>query len=101
MIMLERQVQHVRPEKWGDLEAMDKKFNEVEKALGFPAKRRYRLYIGGSSNDTLVIEREWPSLAAFEAAYEKAFASAEWQALGAEVASIITSNQDELYACLS
>ncbi len=100
MIMLERQVQQIRADKWVDLEAINKKFDEVESALGFPAKRRYRCYVGGNSNDTLIIEREWPSLAALEAAYEKAFASADWQALGAEAGSIINSNQHELYACL-
>ncbi len=100
MIMLERQVQQVRSDKWEELEAIDKKFNIVESALGFPAKRRYRSYVGGNDNNTLVIEREWSSLAAMEAAYEKAFASPEWQALGAETGGIITSNTHELYACL-
>jgi len=47
MICIERHIQKIRPGKWGELEAMDKKWNTVESRLGFPAKRRYRCYIGG------------------------------------------------------
>jgi hypothetical protein len=100
MICVDRQTQQVRPDKWAELEAIDKKYNIVESRLGFPPKRRYRCYFGGQNNDTLIIERQWESLAAMEAAYEKAFADPEWQALGAEVHSIIKSDQHELYAPL-
>lgn len=46
---------------------------------------------------TLIIERQWESFAAMEAAYEKALADPEWQALGAEGTSIIESDRHELY----
>jgi hypothetical protein len=97
MICVERLIQQVRPGKWADLAALDKKYNSVESRLGFPAKKRYQAIIGGHTTDTLIIERQWPSMAAMEAAYEKAFADPEWQAMGVEAAAVIKSNQYELY----
>jgi len=41
MICIERHVQQIRPDKWGELAALDNKFNAVESRLGFPAKRRW------------------------------------------------------------
>jgi hypothetical protein len=99
-MIVERQIQQVRPGKWAELEAIDKKFNTVESRLGFPPKRRYRCYVGGHNTNTLIVERQWESLAAMEAAYEKVFADPEWQALVAEIDSIVESNQYELYAPL-
>ena len=101
MKVLHRQIQQVRPGKWAELEEIDKKFNAVESRLGFPPnKKRYQCYFGGHDMDTLIVEYEWDSLAAMETAFEKAMADPEWQALGAEVASIIKSNRMELYAPL-
>ena len=100
MICIERHVQQLRPDKWGELEALDKKFNAVEGRLGFPAKRRYRCYIGGHNLNTLIVERQWESLTAMEAAYERAFMNPEYQAVEAESALVIESVQIELYAPL-
>lgn len=100
MICVERLVQQVRPGKWAELEALDAKYNAVEGRLGFPPKRRLRCYIGGHITDTLIIERQWASMATMEATYEKAFADPEWQALSAEAVTIIKNDQHELYAPL-
>jgi hypothetical protein len=101
MSILHRQIQQVRPGKWADLEELDKKFNAVESRLGFPPnKRRYQCYFGSHDNNTLIVEYEWDSLAALEAAYAKAMADPEWQALAAKVDDVIKSNQMELYAPL-
>jgi hypothetical protein len=100
MICIERLTQQVRSDKWVELQAIDARFNSVESRLGFPLKRRYRCYFGGHNSDTLIVERQWESLAAMEAAYEQAFADPEFQALGAEATSIIANNQYELYAPL-
>jgi hypothetical protein len=101
MIIVERLTQQIRPDKWAELEVLDKKYDAVESRLGFPPKKRYRCYVGGHTTDTLVIERQWKSMAAMEAAYEKGFADPEYQALGAETTSIIKSNQFELYSPLA
>lgn len=94
--VLERLTQKVYATKWPDLEELDKKYDAVESRLGYPPKRRYRLFAGGDSTNTLVIEREWESLADMEAAYEKAFNDPEWQAADAEAPQIIADNQFEL-----
>lgn len=97
MVFVERLIQQIRPDKWTELEALDKKYNTVEGRYGFPAKRRYRCLVGSDNSNTLIIEREWASLAAMEAAYEKLTADPEWRALGAEGFGIIESNRIELY----
>lgn len=99
MKVLQRQIQQIRPGKWSDLEEIDKRFNVAESRLGFPPnKKRYRCYFGGHNVNTLIVEYEWDSLAALETAYQNAMADPEWQALAAEVESIVKNNQMELYA---
>jgi len=101
MVAIERMIQKVYPGKWGELEEIDKRFNAVEGRLGFPSnKKRYQCMMGGHDSNTLIIERNWESLAAMEATYEKAFADPEHQALLKEVTSIIKSSQVEVYAPL-
>jgi hypothetical protein len=100
MFFVERSIQLVHPDKWPELEVIDKKYNTVESRLGFPAKKRFRCYVGGHTTNTLIIERQWESLASMETVYEKAFTDPEWQALGAETTSIIKSDQVELYVPL-
>lgn len=97
MVLVERLIQQVFPDKWAELETIDKKYNAVEGRLGFPPKRRYRCFVGGHNTNTLVVERQWESMAALEAAYEAALADAEWQALGSEAGGIVTSDRHELY----
>jgi hypothetical protein len=97
MITIERMIQHIYPGKWAELEAIDKKYNAVEARLGFPAKKRYQLLMGTHPAGTLIIERQWPSLAAMEAANERGMADPEYQALQQEGASIIKSVHWELY----
>jgi hypothetical protein len=100
MIRVERLGQQIRPGKWAELEALGAKYNAVEGRLGFPPKRRLHCYIGGHNTGALVVERQWASVAALEAAYEWAFVDPEWQALEAEAVTIIASNQYGLYAPL-
>jgi len=100
MITIERQIQKVFPDKWAELEEIDKRYNPVESRLGYPPKKRYRCIMGGHDTNTLIIERQWDSLAAMEEAFEKAFADPEWQELGEESASIVKSGQWEVYTPL-
>lgn len=100
MVFMERLIQQIAPDKWTELEALDKRFNQIEGRYGFPAKRRYRSAFGSEDGSTLVIERQWESLAAMEAAYDKALADPEWLALNAEGAAIVEANRQELYMAL-
>ena len=88
--------QKVNEGKWQELEEIDKKFDVFENRFGFPPKRRYRLFVGGNSMNTLVIERQWESLAQMEAAYEKGMANAEFQALQGELVGIVRDAQIEI-----
>ena len=97
MIIIDRMIQKIYPDKWAELEAIDKKFNAVEARLGFPPKKRYTLLSGGHPVNTLIIERQWPSLAVMEATHEKAMLDPEYQALNQEGTSIIKSIHWELY----
>ena len=97
MIIIERMVQEIYNDKWAELEGLDKKYNAVEARLGFPAKKRFQLLMGRNPVGTLVIERQWPSLAAFETANEKGLADPEYQKLQQESATIIKKVHWEMY----
>jgi len=99
-MFLERMVQSVRPGKWAALEEIDKQYNAVESRLGFPPKRRYQLFFGGHHVNTLVVEREWESMAAMEMTWMKALADPEERALGTKLDEIVESTQMEIYYIL-
>ena len=100
MIAIERQIQKVRPGKWAALEEIEKRFAAVEGRYGFPPKERYQCVFGGNDTNTVIIERQWDSFAAMEAAYEKILADSEHKTLIAEVVEIIESQQIEIYTPL-
>jgi len=97
MIVVERIVQQIYPGKNAELEALDKRWDAIEKGLGFPPKKRLWSISGAHTTNTLIIERQWESLAAMEAAYENSFADPDIQALEAEGDAIIKSSRIELY----
>ena len=96
MKIMERLTQQIFTDKWDDLEALDKKYNQIESGVGFPPKKRYRLILSSKSINTLVVEREWESFADFEKAYEKLMTMPEWHALNAESDSIIEDGHTEI-----
>ena len=55
MIVIERQIQKIRPGKWAELEEIDKEFNQLEAGFGFPPKKRYQCIIGGHDINTLIV----------------------------------------------
>lgn len=97
MKIIERLVQEIYPGQNAALEELDKRYDAIESTLGFPPKKRMWCISGPYLTGTLIIEREWESMAAFEATYEKAFANAELQALGEEGSTIVKNNRFELY----
>jgi hypothetical protein len=97
MKVLERHVRKIHPSKWGEVQGHDNKFDTVEGKYGFPPKRYYRSFSGTHDVSTSIMERQWESLAAMEAALEKAFADPQWQALVSEGGPIGEGPQIELY----
>ena len=100
MIAIERMTQKVYPGKWAELAEIDKRYDELEQSMGFPPKRRYQCVIGSLDQNTLIIERQWESLAVMESTYEKVMADPVWQSLSQEVASIVQSSQIEVFTPL-
>jgi hypothetical protein len=54
------------------------------------------LILSSKSSNILVVEREWESFAAMEAAYEKLMANPEWFALNAEGSAVIKDGYTEI-----
>ena len=97
MITLERLIQKIYPGKWDALEELDKKYNAIESKFGFPPKKRYQSIMGEFDQNTLIIERQWESMAVMEATYEKIMADPEYQALGKETIGVVKSSRMEAY----
>jgi len=99
-MFVERMIQKIVPGKWEALEVLDTHYNALESKLGFPPKRRMRAVFGGLPTDTLIVEREWESMAAFEAATMKRMADPSYPALDAEGVGVIESMVWEVYMVL-
>ncbi len=102
VVVIQRMVQKVinaqNLETWDKLEKVDKKFNELEKKLGYPDnKKRLRCLFGSLDSNTIVIEYEWQSLGKMERTMTKAFLDPEYQKLNKELEGIIESSTIEIY----
>ena len=98
MVVVEQMIQKVFPGKWDALDEIDKRYDVVESRHGFPAKKRLMSISSVYDLNTILIVREWKSMAAMEHAYESAFADPEHQALAAEIGNIVESSRIELYS---
>lgn len=97
--IMQRLVQYLVPGKLEELNELDKKFDVIEKSLGFPEKRRY-ISISGPEYGTLIIEREWASLAEMEAMDDKCRDNPDWTELVRQVTPLIVKEYWELYKVL-
>jgi hypothetical protein len=94
--ILERQVSQLRPGKAKEVIEISKRFDLIEKRMGFPLKRFYSS-IAGEPTNTMVMEREWESLAAMESVWALARADAEWQGLRAQRSDLSIGHRTEFY----
>ncbi len=97
MKVIERMVQEIFPGQGEALDDIDKRYDAIENTLGFPPKKRMWSISGPHPTNTLVLEREWESMAAMETAFEKAFEHEGIKALWKEGEAIIKSSCIELY----
>ena len=97
VMIINRMIQKVRPDKWDELEEIDKKFNEIESRIGFPPKKRYRCLSGLINWNWIIIERQWESMAKMEKFMLKAYLDPEYQKLSEKLNSIIEDQRVELY----
>ncbi len=94
-MILERLTQKIHPGCWAALEELNKKYDAVEQKHGYPPKRRYQLVLGAGSLDTLVVERDWESMAEWEKHLTEVMQDPDHQKLGEEAIGIIESSQME------
>jgi hypothetical protein len=81
MKFLERQVKYIYPEKRAERQAHAGEFQAIEEKYGFPPLKHFLMMAGPDEMGTEVLEREWPSIAAWEATIEKINADPDYQAL--------------------
>jgi hypothetical protein len=92
-------VQEIYPGKWDELEEIDKKFNELEKRLGYPTetKRRLRPLFGSLIFNSIIIEYTWPSMGKLERTMVKGALDPEMQKLSEELDTIVKTQTTEIY----
>jgi hypothetical protein len=96
MKVIERSTQHVRPGKRAEVISFERAFDELEKPRGAPAKQRYWLGIGADTSGTFIWQREWESLAAYEAHYEWLIKDKAFQALVLTAQEVFEDGRGEL-----
>jgi hypothetical protein len=98
MKILERMVQTVNRDDWQKYRNMEELFAEIEARVGgFPRKRYYVPFT--HNLDRIVWEREWPSFAAMEEAYEKSGDDPDHDA-AMEMTSCLIDQSREMYSVL-
>jgi len=95
--VIERLIQEIYPNKWEELEEIDKKFTEIENKYGYPPKKRFRCIAGPHDINTVILEREWPSLSKMEKSATKLYLDPEINKLTQQIFDIVKSGRTELY----
>lgn len=97
VIVIQRMVQTIPAGRWDEYEELDKKFDEIEKKMGYPLKKRLRCLFGAVGSNSIVIEFEWSSLSKMEKTMTKAYLDPEYQKLLEKLQTIILSVTSEIY----
>ena len=100
-MILMREIQKIRPGKWEEVEEVEKEWQALEKRAGCPGgKKRYRGITAPHDMDTLVVEVEWESFAAYEAANARVAAEPGFADLVERTDPLIESMRFEFYNVL-
>ena len=70
-MILVRVIKEIKPDKWAEYLALQKRTNARHVALGLPARKCYVAGLSGMTNQTTIEDSEYESLSAFEASGEK------------------------------
>lgn len=97
MTIVEHMIQTIAQGRQAELEELDKEYNAIESELGFPAKKRLWAMSGAHNHGTLIIQREWPSLAAMEETFNKSWDHPGIQALNEKGTGIVLNSRTELF----
>ncbi|MHA1669293.1 MAG: hypothetical protein ACTSV5_01815 [Promethearchaeota archaeon] len=98
VLIIWRQIQKVKSDKWDDLEIVEKKFIEDEKRLGFPTekKKRYLALFGPDGVNSLIIDYQFNRMAKMEKVYTKAVLDPDYQKLMKEAFPLIEDSKWEI-----
>ncbi len=91
-----RDVFRIHPDRMKDAKALIPEIQSLNKRLGVPVGRAMTDVTGPYY--TLVLEREFPSLAAFEESLAKIFADPEWQKAYGRFRPMIESGHREIFS---
>ncbi len=99
MAIMERWIHKLRDHSsWDTIMDIEKKWVDVETALGgFPEKRYYQPLAGSEDGLTFIWEREWGSLSESEQAYEKLGNSADAKPLYDPTKELVASIRREFF----
>ena len=102
MRIMRRSIAKFLPGKMEEAMELEQKELAIWSRLGAPPfVTRYRRFLGGGDTlHTVIWQSEWDSLAAMEAAFERAFADPEMQAVMAKFEAIAETHEIELYTPL-
>jgi len=95
--VIERMIQEIYPDKFEELEELDKKYTEIENKYVYPPKKRFRCIAGPHDINTLILEREWPSLSKMEKSVTKLYLDPEIAKLSKKILDIVKGARSELY----
>ncbi len=96
VIIIERNIQRITNGKWDELEQLNSQYDKLESKIGFPPKKRFRYLTGEFDTQTIVIERQWESLAKMEKLETMAYLDPEYQKLNDKFSLIIEWQRLEL-----
>ena len=96
MKVLVRHYQKVRPENWEKTLDLIKRWTPIGKRLGIPPDRFCQSFTSPDGMYTLINEREYDDLSAWQAALDKMMADPENLALGKEQQPLIEDWRMEL-----
>lgn len=101
MAIIERITFQIPHDKWDELWEAERKMEEIEQSrYGFPPRRRYRPQHDPGTWDTYIVEREWESRDAMEAALDKLRSDPDLSTLSDSPSPIYANGVTELYTLL-
>jgi hypothetical protein len=89
--------QKVKRGKRAELDELNKRWRAFDERLGIPPEQQYACMFGSREAGTLLLIREWESMAAMQEGFQRMQADSELAELMGEAGDIIESTQWELY----
>jgi hypothetical protein len=95
-----RLTQEIFPEKWDELNVLDKKFDEIENKFGAPPKSRARMMVDNQLTNTLIIEREFEDDKLLRDLDKNCRKDPEYKTLEKQLKTIVKSQKTEIFVLM-